>query len=504
MLVVETIAKIRRYHFVEGRKIKQIARELNLSRNTVRKVIRSNATEHRYEREKQFFPKLGAYAGRLDNLLEANTKRPKGRTMTAQRMFEILQGEGYPGGYDSVRRYARRWREERGRQPEQCYIPLRFDPGEAYQFDWSHEKAIIGGIPQTVKVAHFRLCHSRMFFVAAYPRESQEMVFDAHDKAFAFFQGTCRRGIYDNLKTAVNKILRGKERLFNRKFEQLCSHYLVEPVACTPGAGWEKGQVENQVGNVRKWLFAVRPRFESLAELNSWLSDQCLAIGKKRRHPEDKTKTIWEAFEQERTSLIPVSSGFQGYSEIECRVSTTCLVRYDRNHYSVDSKLAGKTATIRASADRIKVVSNGVLVADHPRQFGRDNVVYNPWHYISVLKRKPGALRNGAPFRQWELSPCLSRVKSRLSRYQGGDREFVDILLAVQQHGMDIVEQACKKALAEGTVRGEVILNIIGRSCDPLPIEIAQVPDMLSVTIEPTADCSRYDALRQEGDHGTS
>lgn len=503
MLVVETIAKIRRYHFVEGRNIKQISRDLNISRNTVRKVLRSNKTEHCYEREHQPFPKLEPYKRQLDTLLEENSKRPKRRRMTAQRMFEILQGEGYQGAYDSVRRYVKKWIEEREREPEQCYIPLHFDPGDAYQFDWSYEKAILAGIPQTIKVAHFRLCHSRMFFVAAYPRESQEMVFDAHNKAFAFFKGTCRRGIYDNLKTAVDKILRGKERLFNRKFEQLCSHYLVEPVACTPGAGWEKGQVENQVGNVRKWLFTARPRFKNFAELNNWLSDQCISICKKRSHPEDRTRTIWEVFKEEHPSMIPIISEFQGYSETECRVSTTCLVRYDRNHYSVDSKLAGKTATIRASAERIKVVSNGMLVADHPRQFGRDNVVYDPWHYISVLERKPGALRNGAPFKQWDLPPALSRVRTRLSRCQGGDREFVDILLAVRQHGMDIVEQACQKALTEGTVRGEVILNTIARHCDPMPIDTASVPDSLSISVEPTADCSRYDALRQEVQHGT-
>jgi transposase len=157
--------------------------------------------------------------------------------MTAQRLFEILQGESYPEAYDSVQRNVKKWRLERGREPDQCHIPLRFAPGEAYQFDWSHKKAIIAGIPQTIKVAHFRLCHSRMFLVIAYPHESQEMVFAAHNRAFEFFKGTCRRGIYDNLKTAVSKILRGKERSFNRKFEQLCSHYLVEPVACTPNAG---------------------------------------------------------------------------------------------------------------------------------------------------------------------------------------------------------------------------------------------------------------------------
>ena len=504
MLIVETIAKIRRYHFVEGRKIKQISRDLNISRNTVRKVIRSKETEHRYERESQPCPKLGDHTDRLEELLEENLKRPKRRRITARRLWEILQGEGYPGAYDSVQRYVKKWREERGREPDQCYIPLRFAPGEAYQFDWSHEKAILAGIPQTIKVAHFRLCHSRMFLVIAYPRESQEMVFDAHNRAFEFFKGTCRRGIYDNLKTAVSKILKGKERVFNRKFEQLCSHYLVEPVACTPGAGWEKGQVENQVGTVRKWLFASRPRFKNFAELNGWLNDQCISICKKRKHPEDKSRTVWDVFEEEGSSLIPVSSMFQGYSETECRVSSTSLIRYDRNHYSVDSKLAGKTATIRASADRIKVVSNGRLVADHPRQFSRDKVMYNPWHYLRVLERKPGALRNGAPFQEWDLPNSLARVRSRLSSYQGGDREFVDILLAVQRCGIDIVDQACKKALAEGTVRGEVILNIIARHLDPQPIDTARIPESLSISVEPTSDCSRYDALRQEVEHGAS
>ncbi len=501
MLVVETIAKIRRYHLVEGRSIKQISRDLNISRNTVRKVIRSGASEHSYERENQPVPKLGSYTKRLDELLAENLNRPKRRRMTAQRMFELLHGEGYQGAYDSVQRYAKRWLEESG-QGQQSYIPLSFDPGDAYQFDWSHEQAILGGIPQTIKVAHFRLCHSRMFFVVAYPRETQEMVFDAHNKAFAFFQGACRRGIYDNLKTAVDKILRGKERKFNRKFEQLCSHYLVEPVACTPGAGWEKGQVENQVGTMRKWLFAARPRFASFTELNQWLRDQCINICRKRPHPEEKTRAIWEVFTAEQASLIPLSSEFLGYSETECRVSSTCLVRYDRNHYSVDSRLAGKTATVRAGAERITVLSNGKVVADHPRQFSRDHVVYDPWHYLSVLERKPGALRNGAPFKDWDLPVGLSRVRERLSRYQGGDREFVDILLAVQRHGMDIVERACCRALAEGTVRGEVILNTIARLCDPLPMDTVSVPDSLSITIEPTADCSRYDALLQGVYHG--
>ena len=169
--------------------------------------------------------------------------------VTLLRICEDLRGLGYEGGYDAVRRYASSWRRRGSTGVSAAFVPLSFEPGEAYQFDWSHEVVLIDGVTVTVKVAHMRLCHSRMPFVRAYPRETQEMVFDAHDRAFAFYKGACTRGIYDNMKTAVDAIFVGKDRAYNRRFQQMCSHYLVEPVACTPASGWEKGQVENQVGH---------------------------------------------------------------------------------------------------------------------------------------------------------------------------------------------------------------------------------------------------------------
>jgi transposase len=162
-----------------------------------------------------------------------NSKAPRER-LTLIRLFEELRGWGYAGGYDAVRRYARRWSKERGATTAAAYVPLSFAPGEAYQFDWSHEVVLLNGATVIVKAAHVRLCHSRMLFVRAYPRETQEMVFDAHDRAFVLFKGACQRGIYDNMKTAVETILVGKDRHYNRRFLQMCSHYLVDPVACTP------------------------------------------------------------------------------------------------------------------------------------------------------------------------------------------------------------------------------------------------------------------------------
>ena len=195
MLIVETIAKIRRAYFSQKKTIKEICRELRISRKVVRKVIRTGATEFRYERSRQPMPRLGPWRERLDVMLEANAQKAARERLTLIRIFEELQGLGFDGSYAAVRRYALRWGEEHSCATAAAYIPLSFAPGEAYQFDWSHEIVVLNGATTTVKVAHVRLCHSRMMFVRAYPRETQEMVLDAHDRAFAFFKGACQRGM---------------------------------------------------------------------------------------------------------------------------------------------------------------------------------------------------------------------------------------------------------------------------------------------------------------------
>ena len=248
MLVVETIAKIRRAFFVQGKPIKVICRELRLSRKVVRKVIRSKATEFHYAREAQPLPKIGPWSEKLDQLLLANEAKVARERLTLIRLFEELRGLGYDGGYDAVRRYARRWAKDRGQSTAAAYVPLSFAPGEAYQFDWSHEVVLLSGVTVTVKAAHVRLCHSRMLFVRVYPRETQEMVFDAHDRAFALFKGACQRGIYDNMKTAVEAILVGKERLYNRRFLQMCSHYLSSRSPARRHLGGRRGKSRTRSG----------------------------------------------------------------------------------------------------------------------------------------------------------------------------------------------------------------------------------------------------------------
>src|SRR5947209_4019481 len=408
MVTVETIGRIRRAFLVDHKPIRQIVRELRISRKTVRKAIRGSSTEFRYERQAQPQPRLGEFVTRLDGLLEANSKRPARERLTARRLFELLRAEGYQGAYDSVQRHARAWRRARSQQGA-VFIPLWFAPGEAYQFDWSHEVVVLGGVTTTVKVAHIRLCHSRMFLVRAYPRETQEMVFAAHDHAFRLFGGACRRGIYDNMTTAVDAVFLGKERRFNRRFLRMCSHYLVDPVACTPAAGWEKGQVENQVGNIREHLFTPRLHFASYPELNAWLEARCLAQARESVHPEQTDKTVWEVFEAERASLIAYPGPFDGFHEVEVAVSKSSLVRFGHNR---------------------------------------------------------------------------------------GDRQFVDILTAVTEAGLDAVEAACAEALSARLFGRDVVLNILARQRDvdrPRPVA---TPTALALAIEPVADCARYDQLR--------
>jgi transposase len=501
MLIVETVGRIRRAHFVQGKSIKEIVRDLRVSRNTVRRVLRSGATEFSYERGGQPRPKLGAWTTELERLLTANDARPRRDRLDLVRIFEDLRTRGYGGGYDAIRRYARA-RERRQGHGGAAFIPLSFAPGEAYQFDWSQEVVLLDGVTVTVKVAQVRLCHSRMPFVRAYPRETQEMVFDAHDRAFAFFRGACARGIYDNMRTAVDAVFVGRERKFNRRFLQMGSHYLVEPTACTPAAGWEKGQVENQVGVVRERFFKPRLRFRSYAELNAWLLEQCVAYAGAQRHPEIADRTIWEVFEAERPALVPYRDPFDGFHAVPAAVSKTCLVRFDNNRYSVLSRAVGRPVEVHAYVERIVIRQDGEVVGEHARSLGRGHTVYDPWHYVPVLTRKPGALRNGAPFKAWSLPGALGRVRHRLNGLPDGDRQMVEILSAVLTDGLAAVEAACAEALAGSTFSSGVVLNILSRRRAPTPPVTITTPDALRLQHPPLADCARYDTLRNP-DHGT-
>jgi hypothetical protein len=349
----------------------------------------------------------------------------------------------------------------------------------------------------TVKVAHVRLCHSRMLFVRAYPRETQEMVFDAHNRAFAFFKGACTRGIYDNMKTAVETVFIGKDRQYNRRFLRMCGHYLVEPVACTPASGWEKGQVENQVGLVRERFFTPRLRVTSYDELNAWLLDRCVAYAEAHKHPEIGDRTVWQVFEAERAAgadrrpvrRVPCGPGL-GLQDLPRSVRQQQIL----------GQLPRRRPTGRdpAYAERVVIRQDGAIVGEHPRCFGRGETVYDPWHYVPVLARKPGALRNGAPFRDWLLPASLERIRRKLKGSDDGDRQMVKVLSAVLTDGLIAVEAACAEALGEGVHSADVVLNILARRRDPTaPAATILTPEALRLRHAPVADCARYDSLRK-------
>lgn len=502
MLAMEVIAEIRRRYYVQHEKISSIARSLKLCRQTVRKHL-GTETEPVYQREQQPSRKLGSYLPLLEQWLTVDAALAKSRRRTAQRLFEGLQAEGYTGAYDSVQRFAKAWKEEQKSTPKitQAFVPLAFPIGEVGQFDWSYEHVELGGLAQTVKLAHFRLAYSRKMFVVAYLREAQEMVFDAHIQAFAFFGGVPTKMLYDNLKTVVDAILVGKERHFNRRFLALANHYLFEPVACTPASGWEKGQIENQVGNIREWLFTPCPKFGDLAALNAWLAQRCQELTN-RKHPTIQGKTIADCFDEEKPVLSPVTALFDGYVEKMMRVSSTCLVRVDCNRYSVPAGWAGKAVSVRLYANHIWIVADNAIQAEHSRCFARDQLVCNPWHYLPVLEKKPGALRHtlwgtsGAPFQDWDLPTAIRVVRDRLLKQPKGDRAFVELLLMARDVGLDALEVACELTLETGVVSAGIVENALRRLTEPerpKPLGSDAVPALAAL---PVADCGRYDSLR--------
>lgn len=491
---MDVLGKIRRWHLRDGLSIRQIAKKTTLSRNTIRKYLRDEVVELEYP-DRVSPSKLDAFAEVLTRWLAEDAALPRKQKRTGRRLFEGLKALGYDGSYDRVSAFLRENRLEGGQPTGAVFIPLRFAAGDAFQFDWSTEHVELGGQLTKLKCGHLRLSHSRKFYLRAYPSESHEMLFDVHTRAFAYFGGVPRRGIYDNMKTAVSKIGQGKARTFNGRFLGLASHYLFAPEACSPASGWEKGQVENQVGNIREWLFVPRLKFPDLAALNAWLEQRCTEIAQERAHPERREQTIEAVFASEKASLGPLPPPFDGYAERQCRVTSHSLVTYERNRYSVPCSHVGHSVSLRIYADKMRIVAEGKLLAEHPRHFGRYQTSYDPWHYVPALERKPGALRNGAPFADWDLPAPIKTIQARLMKLSGGDRQFVQILAAIPVDGFEAVATACTLAVDAGVISADYVLNTLNRSKAQPPAVPIDTPDGLRLKDEPRADVGRYDRL---------
>jgi transposase len=501
------IGKIRGMRLRDGKSISEISRLTSLSRNTIKKWLQSPQGAAPKYRRCDVSTKLAPFIATLTQALEVDARRAKYERRTARALHVQLTSQGYGGGYTRLTDFIRRWRDKQGKLiSARAFVPLAFELGEAFQFDWSEEGLVVGGIYYRMQVSHMKLCASRAFWLVAYPSQGHEMLFDAHTRSFAAMGGIARRGIYDNMKTAVDKVKKGKGRTVNKRFAVMCAHYLFDADFCNVASGWEKGVVEKNVQDSRRriWIDAAKQRFGSFVELNAWLAQRCRALWEEIRHPEHDQFSVAEMLEHERAHLMPMPEPFDGYVENPARVSSTCLVVVARNRYSVPCELAGQALSTRLYPAKIVIVADDVVVASHERLSDRGQTQYNWEHYIPLVQRKPGALRNGAPFA--DMPEPLQQLRRALLRDPGGDRVMAQVLAIVPTAGLDAVLVAVELAL-EGTRQGRVsvehVRNVLARlNAEPAPESAATA---LQVSTPPLANTERYDSLRaasaEEADH---
>jgi transposase len=497
---MDMIGRIRRLHCRGNKSEREIARITGLSRNTVSKWLHGQVDGPPKYRRSDKPSKLTPFHDALKLALKADARRPRHERRTAKALYAEIKAAGYDGGYTRVTDFVRAWRHSEGQSlSAKAFVPLAFELGEAFQFDWSEEGLVVGGIYYRLQVSHMKLCASRAFWLVAYPSQGHEMLFDAHTRSFAALGGVARRGIYDNMKTAVDKVKKGKGRIVNERFAAMCSHYLFDPDFCNVASGWEKGVVEKNVQDSRRriWIEAAKRKFSSFAELNAWLADRCRALWQEIRHPEHAQFSVAEMLEHERTQLMPMPAPFDGYVEKPARVSSTCLVSVARNRYSVPCELFGQMVSTRLYPGAIVIVAGDKIVARHERLSNAGDTRYDWQHYIPLLQRKPGALRNGAPFA--DMPEPLQRLRKGLLRQSGGDRVMAQVLAIVPGSGLDAVVVAVELALEggpPGRVSVEHVVNVLSRlNAQSAP---ATAATHLKAQTPPLADTARYDQLRDE------
>ena len=497
------LSVIRRWHFRDGMPIREIERRTGLSRNTIRKYLRSGNVEPKFKVPDRR-SKLDPYAEKLSGWLCLEAGKSRKQRRNAKQMHADLVALGFDGSYNRVAAFVRKWQAARHTEQQTSgrgtFVPLVFAPGEAFQFDWSEDWAIIGGERVKLQAAHTKLSHSKAFIVRAYPLQTHEMLFDALTQAFRVLGGVPKRGIFDNMKTAVDRIGSGKARQVNARFAAMASHYLFEPEFCNPASGWEKGQIEKNVQDARRRLWQRMPAFASLETLNNWLEEQCIEQWSEVQHG-NLPGTIAEVHATEVASLMEIGRPFDGFVEHTKRVSPTCLVHFERHRYSVPASFANRPVSLRIYPERIVIAAEGQILCEHKRIIARSHhqrgqTVYDWRHYLAVIQRKPGALRNGAPFTG--MPDAFRQLQAHLLKRDGGDKEMVEILSLVLHHDEQAVLCAVELALDAGVPTKIHILNLLHRLVDGKPARIAAIdaPQALALNREPKANTARYDALR--------
>lgn len=500
MLTVIDRERIRRAFYMEGKSRRQIAKELGHSYWTIRKALESAAVEPYQLREAKAAPKLDKHKEQIEALLAEEANMPAKQRYTTHNIFKLLQAAGYEGSESNLRRYiGRRRRELRQKQPA-VFIPLVYQPGQDAQVDWGEAVVVMGGERQTVQLFVMRLCYSRRLFAMAFPTQRQEAFFTAHTAAFDFFGGVPHRLTYDNLKTAVAKVLRGRNRQEQERFVHLRSHYLFESHFCTPGQGHEKGGVEHGVKYVRQNFLTPLVEVANFAELNQWLRSCCLAEATRRVDRQKQTIGQMFAIEQAHLRELP-GHDFPGYLSREVVLNRYCQVVFETNRYSVPAAQASQQLSLRAYPFRIEIWQGQAMLASHCRSYERNQDILDPLHYLPLLAQRPGAFEHAAPIQQWrsEWPPLYESLLRHLRSQQtamSAVREFIAVLQLHETYTAPQIAAAIEAALADNIAHLAGIIFCLHKLNDTTPqLSTLEVAPQLAAIGTPPVPASQYNQL---------
>lgn len=474
---MELYGRVRRAVFVEAKSQREVAQEFGIARETVRKMLRYSAPPGYQRQQPVKKPKLGPWLGVIDAILQDDQTKKKKQRHTAKRIFDRLRDEhGYTGGYTIVKDYVRLQKVRK----QEMFIPLTHAPGEA-QADFGEAQVVIAGVEQTAHYLVMDLPHSDDCFVRAYPAETTEAFQDAHVQAFEYFGGVPKFILYDNTKIAVAKILGDGERKKTRAFCELQSHYLFEERFGRPGKGNDKGGAEGLVGYARRNYLVPIPHVSSWDALNAHLLEECRKHRKQRVWGHEET--IGERFERDHAAFLPLpATPYEACEKRTAKVSSLSLVRYRANDYSVPTAYGHREVLVKGYVHEVVIACGSEVIARHRRSYEREDMIFDPRHYLALLEEKIRALDQAAPLAGWELPECFLQLRRLLEARLGkhGKREYVQVLRLLETSSVTEVTYAIRDALHLGTISLDAVKHLLlcRIECRPARLDLMQYPHL--------------------------
>lgn len=439
--------EIRKKVLVEGKSKRGVMTEEGLHWETLKKILSHGQPPGYRMKEERPKPQIGAFLGRIQEILRTDKGVHKKQRHTAKRIFERLRDEeGYQGSYTQVKKAVR----EMKKRTSEVFVPLTHRPGEA-QVDFGHALVRLNGVLVKRPFFVMVLPYSDAFFVQIFERESTEFVWEGHIRALEYFGGVPWRISYDNAKTMVARILGVHQRVLTMGFRQLESHYLFDSHFCTVRRGNEKGVVEGVVKYARSNFMVPVPRVRDLEELNRQLAESCHQDLKRRlRGHGGATKEERLVEDQAHFRALPASK-FDACMKQSTTATSLSLVRFDKNDYSVPAEFAHHTVLVKGYIDRVEIYRPGQRIARHGRLWRKEGVVFDPVHYLAVLEGKPGALDHARPMEDWDLPDCYAILRRRMEAQEkergDGTREYIRALRLLEKHSLGRLTRAVKKAV---------------------------------------------------------